>query len=43
VVKRLNEIAGFQLAYLSDDEIKAVADLGFLNGWLAENILKSRT
>ena len=34
VVKRLNEIAGFQLAYLADDEIKAVA--GFrISEWLA--------
>jgi ribosomal protein S18 acetylase RimI-like enzyme len=34
VVKRLNEIAGFQLAYLVDDEIKAVA--GFrISDWLA--------
>jgi GNAT superfamily N-acetyltransferase len=34
VVKRLNEIAGFQLAYLVDDEIKAVA--GFrISEWLA--------
>jgi GNAT superfamily N-acetyltransferase len=34
VVKRLTEIAGFQLAYLVDDEIKAVA--GFrISEWLA--------
>ena len=34
MVKRLAEIAGFQLAYLTDDEIKAVA--GFrISEWLA--------
>jgi GNAT superfamily N-acetyltransferase len=34
LVKRLNEIAGLQLAYLSDGEIKAVA--GFrISEWLA--------
>jgi ribosomal protein S18 acetylase RimI-like enzyme len=34
VVKRLTEIAGFQLAYLADGEIKAVA--GFrISEWLA--------
>lgn len=34
LVKRLNEIAGFQLAYLADGEIKAIA--GFrISEWLA--------
>ena len=43
MVKRLIEINGFQLAYLTDGEIKAVAGFRIADGWPEASILKLKT